>query len=382
MAVSKSISASQPDTLRVATFNASMDATNYVKDSADITGKELFTHLATGVHPQIKNIAEIIQRIRPDIILINEFDYTENSNVGVEAFLTRYLNKAQNGAQPIDYPYYYTAPVNTGIPSGFDLNRDGNASGAMANAFGFGYYPGHYGMLVLSKYPINNEKVRTFQYFLWKDMPDNLMSQTRTKNGEPWYESDAQSVLRLSSKSHWDIPVKVNNHTVHILASHPTPPVFDGPENRNGHRNHDEIRFWVDYLRPGKASYIYDDTGETGGFKGEFGVILGDLNASAVEGDSHGEAINTLLTHDNLINEVIPASRGGEANRPNSEYAHTHTASWGMRADYAIPTRSNWKTTGSGVFWPSENEPLHRLVSDRAASSDHRLVWVDLSFNQ
>jgi hypothetical protein len=36
---------------------------------------------------------------------------------------------------------------------------------------------------------------------------------------------------------------------------------------------------------------------------------------------------------------------------------------------------------GSGVFWPPPGDPLAPLVAVRGrdrASSDHRLVWVDL----
>ena len=50
--------------------------------------------------------------------------------------------------------------------------------------------------------------------------------------------------------------------TVHFLVSHPTPPVFDGPEDRNGTRNFDEIRFWADYVIPSRSGYIYDDNGQ------------------------------------------------------------------------------------------------------------------------
>ena len=48
--------------------------------------------------------------------------------------------------------------------------------------------------------------------------------------------------VRLSSTSHWGVPVDVDGSTVRFLVSHPTPPVFDGAEDRNGTRNHDEIR--------------------------------------------------------------------------------------------------------------------------------------------
>ena len=36
--------------------------------------------------------------------------------------------------------------------------------------------------------------------------------------------------------------------TLRLLAWHATPPVFDGPEDRNGRRNHDEAAFWLRLL--------------------------------------------------------------------------------------------------------------------------------------
>ena len=87
-------------------------------------------------------------------------------------------------------------------------------------------------------------------------------------------EEEELEVVRLSSKSHWDVPVKVGGHTVHVLASHPTPPTFDGEEDRNGRRNHDEIRFWADYVSPGKAE------GDTGSPKCTW-MVLGRTRQSS-----------------------------------------------------------------------------------------------------
>ena len=36
------------------------------------------------------------------------------------------------------------------------------------------------------------------------------------------------------------VTIQIDGKTVHFLTSHPTPPVFDGPEDRNGTRNGDE----------------------------------------------------------------------------------------------------------------------------------------------
>jgi endonuclease/exonuclease/phosphatase family metal-dependent hydrolase len=373
---------SNSQSIRIATFNVSMDATNYVAQNETPIGDELQVNLSSGEHKQIKNIAEIIQRLRPDIILLNEFDYSNQSVADVQNFKKHYLNVSQNNNKPIDYPYFYSAPVNTGVDSGLDLDKDGIASGTKGDAFGFGFFPGHYGMLILSKYPIQLEQIRTFQHFLWKDMPDNLLATIKDEGGEPYYNQDAQKILRLSSKSHWDIPIKVGNQSLHLLASHPTPPVFDGPENRNGKRNHDEIRFWTDYLSGSEQSaYIYDDNGKLGGFKGEHFVIAGDLNASPDEGDGLKSGIQGLLEHLLVDDSIVPKSDGGKAHTPDNPHSAQHTAEWGMRADYVLPSTS-LDVKGSGVFWPKPDDPLFRLIKDRQISSDHRLVWVDIAITK
>ncbi|MFT7287573.1 MAG: hypothetical protein ACI87W_001687 [Halieaceae bacterium] len=365
--------------LRVATFNVSMEGGNYVGKGVSPSGHELPAALSNSEHPQIANIAEIIQRVRPDVILLNEFDYHPDSDKGVRPFLERYLTQPQAGTEPIDYPYFYQGPVNTGVDSGMDLDRDGKASGTGNDAFGYGLYPGQYGMLLLSRYPIDTTAIRSFQGFLWKNMPDNLMEDMRTENGELWYPPAVQEKLRLSSKSHWDVPVSINGRTLHILASHPTPPVFDGPEDRNGRRNHDEIRFWADYISDGDTpGYIRDDGDRMGGLRSERFVILGDLNASMEEGDARREGIAALLGHEKVRRGLLPTSDGGRANRADSTLSPTHTASWGMRADYVIPSKAGWRVIDAGVFWPTPDDPLFRLVKKRSASSDHRLVWMDL----
>ena len=379
IAQSRDQESSEPRTLRVATFNVSMEGGNYVGRGEKPTGMELPKALAANSQAQIHNIAEIIQRVRPDILLLNEFDFLEDENLTVQPFLQRYLGVDHGDAKAIEYPYHYYAPVNTGVDSGFDLDGDGIASGSGNDAFGYGLYPGQYGMLLLSRYPINSDAARTFQKFLWKDMPDNLMTTTEREDGEAWYDDETQEVLRLSSKSHWDIPVQVGDAAIHVLASHPTPPVFDGPEDRNGRRNHDEIRFWVDYITGEEAGdYIYDDRGNRGTLKGDCFVVLGDLNASVEEGDARREGIESLLGHEKARRGRLPTSDGGRANRADSPLGPAHTASWGMRADYVVPSKAGWRLRDAGVFWPTASDPLHRLVKDRRASSDHRLVWVDL----
>ncbi len=369
---------SQAETIRVATFNVSMEASNYLAPSSPDLANGLQRAVFSGKHQQIRNIAEIIQRVRPQIILLNEFDYSQQSWPMIKGFIEKYLNQAQEGALAIDYPYFYTAAVNTGVDSGLDLDKDGLASGIKADALGYGLFPGHYGMLLLSQFPIAFEEARTFQHFLWKDMPNNLLHNIREENGQAYYSQKAQSLLPLSSKSHWDIPIKVNEQTIHILASHPTPPVFDGPENRNGKRNHDEIRFWADYLSAApQSTYIYDDKAKQAGLTGAHFVILGDLNASPEEGDGIPAGIKSLLAHPRVNDQFTPSSEGAKQHTLGNPQAATHTANWGMRADYVLPSVS-LEVIDSGVFWPKLKDPLYRLIKNRQSSSDHRAVWVDI----
>ena len=381
--------------VRFATFNASLN-----RGSAGL----LTTHLSDPSvddqsRRQARNVAEVVQRVRPDVLLVNEFDPLNNAdgNPGPEdLFRDNFLEVAQSGAVAIEYPYAFIAPSNTGVPSGKDLDNSGGAASGPNDAFGFGFFPGQFGMVVYSRYPIDVENIRTFQLFKWKDMPGNLIPT-------PFYSPDEIEILRLSSKSHWDVPIQIGGKTVHFLVSHPTPPVFDGPEDRNGRRNHDEIRFWADYVSPGKSGYIYDDEGTFGGLKpGELFVIAGDQNSDPLDGDSIPGSIQQLTEHPLVNTKATPDSEGAaeaSALQGGANLAHrsdprfdtadfADTAPGNLRADYVLP-RKNLQLVDSGVFWPLRSSPLFRLtgVFDSTnwgavggfPTSDHRSVWIDVS---
>ncbi|HSK17032.1 MAG TPA: endonuclease/exonuclease/phosphatase family protein [Gaiellaceae bacterium] len=370
--------------VRFATFNASLNR--------NFEG-QLVADLSTPNNAQARTVAEIVQRTRPDVLLINEFDF-DAGNVALTLFQDNYLSVGQNGASPIMYPYRYTAPSNTGIPSGFDLNNDGVVGGP-DDAFGFGFFPGQFGMAVYSRYPILVPQIRTFQHFLWKDMPGALLpDDPGTPAPADWYSPEELEVFRLSSKSHWDVPVRIGGATVHVLVSHPTPPVFDGPEDRNGTRNFDEIRFWADYVSPGARSfYVYDDAGKRGGLApGSRFVIAGDQNSDPLDGDSIPGAIQQLLDHPLVNTKVTPESEGAvEASLLQGGANTTHlsdprydtadfsdTAPGNLRADYVLP-RKNLRILDAEVFWPLQSDPLFRLTGVFPfPSSDHRLVWIDV----
>jgi predicted extracellular nuclease len=376
--------------VRIATFNASLNRS---------TAGELIDDLSTATDTQAQAVAEIIQRVNPDILLINEFDY-DATGYAAELFQENYLGISQNGVDPVEYSYVYFAPSNTGIASGFDLDNNGNIasipgqSGYGNDAFGFGNFPGQYGMVLYSKLPIQFQDVRTFQFFKWQDMPDALLPVDPT-TGEAWYSQAELEAFRLSSKSHWDIPIEVDGEIIHLLASHPTPPVFDGLEDRNGTRNHDEIRFWADYISPGENDYIYDDGGTFQGFAGgERFVILGDQNADPVDGDSVDGAILQLLNNPLINTSLTPSSDGGADASERQEQANDNhqgapiydTADFGdappssgnLRVDYVLPS-TNLDLVDAGIFWPTSDDPLFSLVGEGGSvTSDHRLTWIDV----
>ena len=376
-------------TVRFATFNASL---NRGTDGA------LAVELAAPGSAQPAAVAEIIQHARPGVLLLNEFD---EDPVALELFRDNYLEVSQNGATPIEYEYSYIAPSNTGVYSGFDLDNSGAAGDFVPNdSFGFGFFPGQFGMAVLSMYPIDTDAVRTFQHFLWADMPGALLpDDPATPEPADWYSPEELGVFRLSSKSHWDVPIEIGGTTVHFLVSHPTPPVFDGAEDRNGTRNHDEIRFWADYIGPGKraGSYIYDDDGVVGGLRpGTLFVIAGDLNSDPNDGDSIPGSAQLLLDHPLVNTKVTPSSQGaveqsllqGANNADHVSDPAYDTADFGeaasggpgnLRADYVLP-RKNLRIVDAGVYWPLSDDPAFAPVGTFPfPASDHRLVWVDLA---
>ena len=197
----------------------------------------------------------------------------------------------------------------------------------------------------------------------------------------------------------------VDGETVHVLADHPTPPVFDGPEDRNGKHNHDEIRFWADYVQG--ADYITDDAGNPGGLAPDARfVIVGDHNADPFDGDSFDAAIDQLLDNPAIQGSatdpaITPAGPGGieqataqdgvngtQTGDPafdtgdfgfNPADPASDVAPGNLRVDYVLPSQAGLTYLDGRVFWPESSDPDFALTS--FPTSDHRLVSVDLALS-
>lgn len=351
------------ETLRVATWDVDL-----ARDGAGL----LLADLQKPDSPQIDAIAAVVRATRPDILFLSGID-DDHRGLALAALADRLAE----GSDGVDYPHRFRAPVNAGDPSGHDLNGNGKTTD-WADGWGWGRFPGNGGMAILSRQPIDTAGVRTFQLLPWRAMPDALLPQT--PDGTPFPDAETSAGLRLSSRSHWDVPVTLpDGLALHLLASAPTPPLFDGEEGFNRRRNHDEIGFWTAWL--GGARFT-DDAGELATAPDGRFIVLGNLNADPFDGAGIRDGIAGLLAVPRLT-DPRPASAGaaaaaspGHAGPPELD-----TADWdeegpgNLRVDYVLPS-SDLRVLGSGVFWP---KPGEALSEDVATASPHRLVWVDIA---
>lgn len=364
-------------TVRIAVFNIrELSTAKLTATDAD----------GAGTDPQVLAAARIIQLVRPDILVVQEIDSLyDGDEVRPEAnpqrLIDNYLNR---GPEAIDYPYVFAGLSNTGVPSGIDLNNDGRIAGPGdldtrvwgGDSLGWGEYPGQYSMALLSRYPIDRRAIRTFRKLLWRDLPGNHLPTD-------FYTTAAQAILPLSSKSHWDVPIEIGDATLHIWVSHPTPGGFDGPEDRNGRRNFDELSFWT--LYPTGWRGLADDQGRAGGYGSDDPfVILGDLNADRrAESRYEGRAaIAHLLAGVPGLQDSGPwcTSPGGLDGRapgpPDFWEQSTAVFRDGMKIDHLLPS-GDLEIVRGGVYWPDEgDDPEGHELAETA--SDHRLVWVGI----
>lgn len=312
--------------------------------------------------------ARVIAHIGPDILLLTGFDFDAGG-----AALGTFADRIET--EGAAYPHRFSLRPNTGLPSGADLDGDGRI-GEPEDALSYGEFAGQWGMALLSRYPVDADGVRDFSAFLWANLPGALLPEAMGPG--------LRTVQRLPNVGHWDVPVVLPDGTaLRLLSFHASPPVFDGPEDRNGRRNHDEAAFWLHYIE-GSLGHPQPE--------GPF-ILLGDTNLDTVDGDGRPDALERLLTHPELqdprpssIGGPVDARLEGGANDRHRGDPALDTANWhddssgpgNLRVDYILPSR-HWEIVDAGVFWPAPHDPLRELIGeDGNLASRHRLVWVDL----
>lgn len=332
------------DRLRLATWNVELERAGPGLLLRDITA---------GRDRQVAAVVRGLVVLDADAVLLTGVDF----DLGGAALAELQAQLAAAGAA---YPWRFALSPNTGVATGLDLDGDGRLGGAR-DAQGWGRFAGAGGMAVLSRLPIAKDQARDFSGFLWADLPGALLPVTM--------DGAARRVQRLATTGFWDVPLLLpRGGRLHLLAWHASPPVFDGPEDRNGRRNHDEAAFWLRFLS-GELSMPPPDA--------PF-VLLGDANLDPVDGEGRPDALAALLTFDGLRD---PRPRGaatrtdlGHKGDPGLDSALFDPPLGGLRLDYILPS-VRLSVMAAGVLWPPSTDPLADVL---ALASRHRPVWVDL----
>lgn len=313
----------------------------------------LLRDIAGGQDAQVAAVVRGLVALDADVVLLTGVDF----DLGGAALSELQAQLAAAGAA---YPWRFAVAPNTGVATGLDLDGDGRR-GSARDAQGWGQFAGAGGMAVLSRLPIASDQARDFSGFLWADLPGALLPNTM--------DGAARRVQRLATTGFWEVPLVLpGGGRLYLLAWHATPPVFDGPEDRNGRRNHDEAAFWL-HLLSGHLPIPPPDA--------PF-VLLGDANLDPADGDGRPDALAALLAFDGLqdpqprgtANRADPGHRGD----PALDTVLYDAPLGGLRLDYVLPS-AGVQILASGVLWPPSTEPLADVLT---LASRHRPVWIDL----
>ncbi len=287
------------ETVRIATFAAPLSR----------RGPGLLLRDILKGEAQVLQAADTIRAANPDIIVLTDFDFDESS-AALAAF-----------AAMLDYPHTFSKPPNTGVPTGLDVDGNGYLGDAR-DAQGYGRFEGDGGMAILSKFPIG--EVTSFDHVLWSNVR-NSRSTDPPKLAE---------IQRLSTTGHWIVPITVGEVVLNALAFSATPPVFDGPDNRNDRRNADEVLFWLEHLDIPQP------------------IVAGNANLDPNEGEGDRMAIAQLLADPRLQDPL-----------PNLSTADWPDGPGALRVSYVLPS-ADLSVKAAGIE-PSDSGP-------------HALVWVDV----
>ena len=327
------------ETLRIATWNSGL-----TREGPGLLARDILK----GDDPQVEAALEVIGALDADVLLLTAVDYDR----GLVALGLLQDRLAQAGRP---YPHIFALRPNTGMQAGLDLDGDGRL-GEPEDAQGWGRFSGEGGMAILSRLPVG--EARDFSAFLWAGLPGNLIP--------PGTAPEVRAALRLSTTGHWDVTVTAASGPLHLLAFHATPPVFDGPEDRNGRRNHDEAVFWTRLLdgalpmQPPPAPF----------------VLLGDANLDPADGDGLTAGISALLAHP-ALQDPLPKGGHGRTEPGHKGDPALDTALYdfgGLRVDYVLPS-AGLAVTGAGVLWSAADDPFAGTL---ARASRHAPVWVEV----
>lgn len=328
--------------VRIATWNAGLE-----RDGPGL----LLRDLAGGEDAQARAAIRVIAALDADILLLTGMDY----DAGLQALAALQAGLAASGSP---YPHAFALAPNTGVPTDMDVDGDGRRRGPR-DAQGWGRFAGASGMAILSRLPVDAAGAVDHSARLWRDLPGTLSPDPP--------DGPLAAVQRLSTTGHWQVPVRLpDGRALTVLAWSATPPVFDGPEDRNGRRNHDEAAFWHLLIdgrldRPPPAMPF---------------VLMGDAQLDPADSNGLAGAMRAILSHP-AITDPLPRGTHGRSEAGQSGDPTLDTVLYrfgGLRVGYVLPS-SDLAIAAAGVLWPDTGDPLW---PDLETASRHRPVWVDV----
>ena len=284
-------------------------------------GSGLFWRDLQNKEASFVDIAKAISEADADIVVLTRFDFDANDTA-----LREFATIVGAG-----HDHVMALHSNSGLPTGLDIDGDGRVE-EPEDAQAYGRFPGQEALAVMSRFPIDRSAVRSFNDILWRDLPGTHIKP----------EDTGADVQRLSSGGHWIVPVDVMGNRqswrLSLMIGHAGAPVFDGPEDRNGRRNLDELRLWGQIL-----DALHGPPPQTPL------VFMADTNLDPIRGEGYRDAMATFLARDLLADPL----------------ADQITAEWDdpgpMRVSYLLPSAD--LLIRAAKVWPSLTEQEHRLIT-------------------
>ena len=317
-------------------------------------------HLTRADDPQVEAEIAVIAHLNADVVLLTSIDYDYDG--AALAALQKRLSDVG-----VVYTDALALQPNTGVPTWLDMNHDGRLSGPR-DAQAYGRFAGQDGMAILSRLPIDRARIVNLTAFLWKDLPG--------ANLPPDMTLPETLLQRLSTSGHYVVPVIYDQgRSLNLMVWCATPPMFDGPEDRNGRRNADETSLWLHLL----AGDLPQGPGVTYSPPAAPFVLMGQPNTDPNDGDGRHDTLQALLSSP-YVKDPLPKGNSGHVDKgqsgdPALDTALVGKSLIGLRLDVILPSK-DITVKEAGVMWPASSDPFAATLE---YASPHRPVWAKLT---
>jgi len=362
-------------------------------------------------HKQVSAAMNVIRKLKPDFLSINEMQYDLKS-VPTKEFKSvgKNMNKVMDllnlGWSTTDVGF---GPANTGtlalkLPGTSDYTTN-TLKRELADPVNFGVFPAEYSAGGATRFPVVKRIIE--KNIRWTEFnPQRDLSTFKDTNGKPL---DAKTI-ELFDKNFMDMVVQIGNKEVHFVLLHTVPSHdFDNAGSPNSARNADQLAFLEWYLT-GETNVKVPANLKIKPLKPtDLFVAMGDWNVDARKVEISGaQVLQSLFKKTKLWMDYSKMQFTYES-QP------FYLPSFNEQLDYIVTSNSNEiRIVDGGVYAPfarqergcdlsKEPKALNKantVVSYRdvktkktcyaevsadyaeiKTASDHRPLWVDLEIN-